>query len=357
MPLTVENLPANKNPYLCGVGKSYLKYYDRFVLLAWVCILLLFWWQYDSALNTWQSFLLSACCFGSAYPFTTFLSKTLLSKAVEKLGLLKFALQFFMICLLFSFFIPLTGFLFYHLEHHSAFPDMRYFETGKALNDYIAAIFISFILNFGFCGLRFFEINLKMQAELSDSQMQILQAQISPHFMFNVLNHVHVLIRREPELADALLLQYTDILRYQLYSGKKDKIAVSQEVRFLKNFVDVEAIRWKNKLDIDCRWETENPAMEIPPLLLITFVENAFKHVSRSGTERGYVNINFRQKDETVYFKVENANSNFTPSKKDDSGIGLANIKRRLDILFPRKHSLEISCNETYYSVKLTLKQ
>jgi hypothetical protein len=162
LPLMVGNLTVSKNPYLCGVKKGYLKYYDRFVLLAWVCILLLFWWQYDSALNTWQSFLLSACCFGSAYPFTTFLSKTLLSRAVEKRSLLKFALQFFLVCLLFSFFIPLTGFLFYHVEHHSAFPDMRYFETGKALNDYIAAIFISFILNFGFCGLRFFEINLKL---------------------------------------------------------------------------------------------------------------------------------------------------------------------------------------------------
>ncbi len=93
--------------------------------------------------------------------------------------------------------------------------------------------------------------------------------------------------------------------------------------------------------------------MEIPMLLFITFVENAFKHVSRSSTQKGYVNISLIQKGETIRFEVENSNSDNTLAKKDDSGIGLDNIKRRLDILFPDKYLLEINNNDVFYSTKL----
>lgn len=354
-PLTAGNLAGNNIPYLCGMKKYYLKYYERFVLIVWIGIFFLFWGQFKSGLNVFHSFLLIACVFCSAYPLTTYLSKNLLKKAIERHRLLKFALQFFLVSVLSALVVTLILFLFYPLEQHTALPDITYIETGEIRRDFISSIFIALVLNFGFCGLRFFEINLKLQDELSTSQMQILQAQINPHFMFNVLNHVHVLIKKEPELADTLLLQYTDILRYQLYSGKKDKIGIGQEVQFLKNFVDVETIRWKNKLDIHCTWEVENAGMEIPPLLLITFIENAFKHVSRSNSEKGYVNINFKQEGKTIYLNVENSNANFSPSRTEDSGIGLANIKRRLDILFPNKHSLNIAGNDTRYTIQLTI--
>jgi LytS/YehU family sensor histidine kinase len=250
--------------------------------------------------------------------------------------------------------------VFYGLEQIEVFPDSGYFHPrittlDSLTGEYLAGLLISVMFNFGFCGLRFFEINLRMREELSRSRLQMLQGQINPHFMFNVLNHVHVLIRKEPELADSLLLQYTDILRYQLYSGDKETIPINQEVQFLGNFVDVEAVRWRGKLDINCRWEVDNPDMEIPPLLFITFVENAFKHVSRSNTQKGYVNIMLVQTGKTIVFEIQNSNVDPAPSKKEDSGIGLANIKRRLDILFPGKYSLETDSNELYYYTKLTV--
>jgi hypothetical protein len=351
----VGNPPVRKIPYLCGMKKYYLKYYERFVLMVWGCVFFLFWGQFKPGLTVLHSFLLSACIFCLAYIPTTYLSKTLLKRAMEQRHVLKFALQFFFLSLLFAVMVPLILFLFYPLEQHTAFPDMSYFQPEIIRQDFFSSIFVTFVLNFGFCGLRFFEINLKLQDELSNTQMQMLQAQINPHFMFNVLNHVHVLMKKEPELADTLLLQYTDILRYQLYSGKTDKIMIGDEVQFLKNFVAVEAIRWKNKLDIHCRWKTENPCTEIPPFLFITFIENAFKHVSRSNAEKGYVKIDFTQENKTVHFEVENSNSDDAPLQNDDSGIGLANIKRRLDILFPNRHSLEIDCNNAFYSIRLTV--
>lgn len=339
--------------------KYYLKYYDRFVLFMWVFIFCVFCLQYIPAIGLLEAFLLSACIVASAYPFTTYLSKTLLRKAIEKRSMLKFVFQFFLVCLLYSLFIPLFSLLFYHLEHNSIFPDSGFFETGQTLlYDYISAFLVSLVLNFGFCGLRFFEINLKLQDELSDSQMQILQTQINPHFMFNVLNHVNVLIRKEPDLASSLLVQYTNILRYQLYNGKKEVVSIKQEVEFLKDFIEVEKVRWKNNLEVKCLWDIEDDNTTLFPFLLITFVENAFKHVSRSKTEKGYVRIDLKQRNEELTLFVENSKYADIPpiEKKEASGIGLENIKKRLEILYPNRYDLHISKTDTTYSTSLFIK-
>ncbi len=335
--------------------------FERFVLLVWVIIFLFRGIRYSLLpITIPEAFIFSAWQLVLIYPLTTYLTKNLLKKAIEKRKVLKFTLQFFLFTALGGLLNPISVFIFHGLEHIGVFPESGFFHsltttTESLTGEFLAGLLIMVMFNFGFCGLRFFEVNLRMREELSRSRLKILQGQINPHFMFNVLNHVHVLIRKEPELADSLLLQYTDILRYQLYSGDKESIPISQEVQFLKNFVDVEAVRWKNKLNIDCRWEIRNPDMEIPPLLFITFVENAFKHVSRSNTKKGYVNIALMQDDKTIRFEVENSNTDSAPSEKENSGIGLANIKRRLDILFPDKYSLEIESNDVMYRTKLTI--
>lgn len=273
--------------------------------------------------------------------------------------MLKFVFQFFSTCLVFSLFIPLFSFLFYHLEQIGVFPDSKFFETGQVLlYDYVSAFLVSLVLNFGFCGLRFFEISLKLQDELAESRFQILQAQINPHFMFNVLNHVNILIRKEPDLASSVLVQYTNILRYQLYNGKKEYVSIKQEVDFLKDFIEVEKIRWKNNLDVKCSWNVEDDNINISPLLLITFVENAFKHVFRSKTEKGYVHIDLIQKNGELEFSVENSKypEGVLFNKEEVSGIGLENIKKRLDILYPKKYHLHISETDTIYSTILSIK-
>ena len=336
--------------------------YDRFVLLVWVLTFFIFGVRYAfQHLTILEAFLFSTLQVGAAYPLTTYLTKNLLRKAVMRRRMPWFVVQFFGFCALYAFLIPLSLLAFNWLEHVGVFPDSGYFDPkidalGSLVGEYVAGLLIMVMINFGFCGLRFFELNLRMREELSRSRLQMLKAQINPHFMFNVLNHVHVLIRKEPELADALLLQYTDILRYQLYNGDKETIPIGQEIQFLTNFIEVEAVRWRGKLNIDFRPRIENPDMEIPPLLFITFVENAFKHVSRSNAHKGYVDIELTQKGKTISFEVANSNDNaVAPSKKEASGIGLDNITRRLDILFPGKYTLETENNEVFYRTKLTI--
>ncbi|MDH6303958.1 two-component system LytT family sensor kinase [Parabacteroides sp. PF5-5] len=337
--------------------KYLFKDYNRFIIAVWVAIFIVFFVQfaYGSAVAA-EAALLSMGIVSISYFFTTYLSTTLLQNAIKKKKMKKFAFQFILTTITISVLITAWLLLFSYLAKQEILSPYFIIEKNSSiLRESIGAMVTSTLINFGFCGLRFYELNLKLQKELLESQLQILQEQINPHFMFNVLNHVHVLIRKEPELADSLLLQYTDILRYQLYNGKKEYISIEKEVQFLKNFIDVEKVRWKNKLDIQCTWKVEDPTMEFPPLLLITFIENAFKHVSRSSSEKGYVMIDFEQKDKQVRLEVENSNSGIKPTEKSDSGIGLTNIKKRLDIIFPDKYSLEVKYNDVTYSVKLII--
>lgn len=336
--------------------KYILKDYDRFIAAIWVAIGMTLFMQFAFRSAIIDGALLSLGVIAILYPLTTYLSTTLLQRAMKKRRMGLFVFQFILTLVTLSALISCYILLLDYLGGEEVLPSFSVMDRSDSiLSESIGALMTATLVNFGFCGLRFFEQNLKLQKELLESQLQILQAQINPHFMFNVLNHVHVLIRKEPDLADSLLLQYTDILRYQLYNGKKDHITIEQEVRFLKNFIEVETVRWKNKLNIHCTWSVENGQMEFPPLLLITFIENAFKHVSRSDKEKGYINIGFEQKEKTVCLTVENSNSEAGTPHKEDSGIGLLNIRNRLDIVFPDQYRLEINRNDVMYSIKLMI--
>ena len=335
-----------------------MKYKNRFVASVWILMLAVFWVQYMESMNKLEAFLLAAGIVGLAYPLTTYLSKRLLRRAMENRNMIKFSIQFLAITLIYAFSIPLIIRLLSLLETFEIFPISEFMTRWNSSgHEYLNTLLTSLVINLSFCGLSFFEQNLRLQKELADSSLQILQAQINPHFMFNVLNHVNVLIRKEPDLASAVLVQYTNILRYQLYNGKKEAVSIRQEIEFLKDFIEIESMRWKNTLDVKCNWDIEDETLTFPPLLLITFVENAFKHVSRSKTDKGYVHINMTEKGKTLILTVENSKYiSDSPSKKEESGIGLENVKKRLSILYSNKYDLLIKDSEVSYLVTLTLK-
>jgi sensor histidine kinase YesM len=222
---------------------------------------------------------------------------------------------------------------------------------GQLLDDIPGTMAASLIL----CGILLYHEYSNLQKALLESQLQVLHAQINPHFMFNVLNYIHVLMQKDTELASELLLKYSDTLRYQLYSGKQAVVKLEQEVTFLKNFIDVEKFRWEDKLDVICTWHIENGNKEIPPLMLIPFIENAFKHVSRSTDEKGFIYINLEQRKNILSLKVENSKSNKTTKKGKDGGIGLENIKKRLDIHYGERYSLTVKEMDTLFFLQLTI--
>lgn len=333
-----------------------LKNYDRFVILIWIFLTTVFWFRYIPDSSMLEGGLLALCIMSCLYPFTTYLSKNLLQKAMRQKTMLLFAGQFFLVSAVSALFIPaiLHGFL--YLEQSGFFPSSELL-LGRSLFSimYINALLVALFVNFGFCGLRFHEESMKLHEALVESQLQILQQQISPHFMFNVLNHINILMQEDVGLASSLLIRYSKILRYQLDSNKRSRVSIAQEVQFLKDFIEIEKVRWGNELIIDCSWKIDDSSKEFPPLLLITFIENAFKHVSRGTSEKGYISIAFEQITNSICLEVENSKSNIQKGKDSVSGIGLENARKRLDIIYGDDYRLAIKDFETAYYTKLVI--
>lgn len=283
-----------------------------------------------------------------------FFSKILFTKTIHNQKTVPLVFKFFAMTLCMAISLILMGKFFKLLFDKGIFNSSNYYETlpfiqavGEAMPGMIAA-------NLVFCViLLYYEYSVLQQTNL-EAQLKLLHAQINPHFMFNVLNYLHVLMQKDTELASTLLLKYSDVLRYQLYSGKKGTVKLDQEIQFLKDFIDVEKFRWEDKLDVKCSWTMDNPNKDIPPLLFIPFIENAFKYVSRSTDKKGYIQIIFEQKGNLISLEVENSKSD-KPVKKKSTGIGLENIKARLDILFGHRYSLTIKEESNIYLVKLKM--
>ncbi|MCW3116694.1 MAG: hypothetical protein JWM28_776 [Chitinophagaceae bacterium] len=334
-----------------------LKNYDRFVILIWIFLTVVFWFRYIPDSSMLEGGLLALCIMASLYPFTSYLSKTLLQKAMRQKRMLLFVGQFFLVSAASALFIPaiLHGFLYLEQNGFFAPSDLLLGRSQMGIL-YINALLVALFVNFGFCGLRFHKESMKLHEALLESQLQILQQQISPHFMFNVLNHINILMVEDVSLASSLLIKYSKILRYQLNSDKSRKVSIAQEVQFLKDFIEIEKVRWGNELTINCSWKVEDNTKEFPPLLLITFIENAFKHVSRCIAEKPYVNIGFEQTADSICLELENSKSNIYREKDSISGLGLENVKKRLAILYADNYSLIIKDSEMIYYTKLVIK-
>lgn len=334
-----------------------LRNYDRFVVLIWIFLTVVFWFRYIPDSSMLEGGLLALCIMLCIYPFTTYLSKNLLQKAMRQKKMLLFVGQFFLVSAITALFIPaiLEGFL--YLEDNGFFPpsDLILGRTPFSIM-YVNAFLVALFVNFGFCGLRFHEENMKLHDALFDSQLRLLHQQITPHFMFNVLNHINILMLEDVNLASSLLIKYAKILRYQLNSERNRSVKIAEEVQFLQDFIDIEKVRWGDELSINCSWKVEDNTKEFPPLLLITFIENAFKHVSRGISERAYVNISFEQMASSIILEVENSKSGIEREKDSVSGLGLENVKKRLDILYADGYRLLIKDSATTYSTRLNIK-
>lgn len=335
--------------------KDYIKTNSAF-LGVWLVLFLTIWIQSVAQTESLlESILFSTMVLVCAYPFSKYLSETLLQRAMKRKNIRLFAIQFLCSSILIGFFFVGLIFFFAFLEQKGIFPYSTYFDIDIPISILLVPISAGVAINLCICGIRFFEENMKLKRTLTEYQLRTLQHQITPHFMFNVLNHINILMQTDVVLASNLLIKYSETLRYQLYYGDKQEVTLEQDIQFLKDFIAIEEIRWEGKIVISSSWNLEDPKMKIPALLFIAFIENSFKHVSKSDFEKGYININFKQKKNILELDVENAKSTLNIGKKTSSGLGLKNIKERLDILFFGKYDLNIEQNNSFYKIKLTI--
>lgn len=198
---------------------------------------------------------------------------------------------------------------------------------------------------------------LKLQKEKLQLELNALKAQIHPHFLFNTLNNLYSLTLKNSDKASEVVLKLSDIMRYVLYQANEERVLLSRELGFIRNYVELQKIRYHNRYDISFEVDGEVENQTIAPLLFIDFVENAFKHGIDKRFSDGFVHIHFIVTGLKLSFSIENSigNSEQEGSVKQDAGIGLMNVKKRLSLLYPQQHELLILQNEDVYSVKLQI--
>lgn len=303
-----------------------------------------------------ESLLFSVLLVVCIYFPTVYLNKYLLTNAIKKKRYNLFIVQFIIFSFIAGAIFGGLIFLFYHLEQIGLFPASDYFDINQSPTFFIVVLFSAGVLiNLCITGARFLHEYIKSEKTIIEYQLRTLQHQVTPHFMFNVLNHIHTLMQTDVELASELLIKYSEILRYQLYNGDQEKVTLEQDIQFMKDFIGIEKMRWEGKLTVNSTWNVENGAQEIPALLFITFVENAFKHVSKSDFEKGYIDIHFTQADGTLRLYVKNSKSTIPSKRNASSGLGLKNITERLRILYYERHTIEVQESETDYCVTVTI--
>jgi hypothetical protein len=193
------------------------------------------------------------------------------------------------------------------------------------------------------------------QRERLKSELSFLRSQISPHFMFNILNSIVYLIRSKSELAEPVTIQLSELIRYMLYTSGEDAVSLEKELNYLRNYIDLQRIRFEEDVDISLEISGSADNLKIDPMLLIPFVENAFKH-GVGLIQDPLIDIRAIIKGSDLYFSVKNKKGPETREDKDpSSGIGLKNVRRRLELLYPKAHQLQIEQNEKWYTVSLHL--
>lgn len=335
--------------------KQSVKYWILIIYWSVIAVLIGFVYQGDISIT---EKLLNSVCFavGSILVTLPFVNK-LFIRTLNHHRTLSFLIKFLVMSLFLTTMYTLLSELFYSLGIKGFLTSERFsFSKSTLIGQILEGLPGTMAASFMLSGILLYYEYTRLQNTHLESQLQVLHAQINPHFMFNVLNYIHVLMQKDTELASELLLKYSETLRYQLYSGNKEYVKLEQEVIFLKNYVDVEKFRWEDKLDVSCNWHIENGNLEIPPLILIPFIENAFKHVSRSAEEKGYIHISLEQHRKILSLKVENSKSDKqTNKKKKEGGIGLENVKKRLYIHYGERYSLTVKDMDTTYFTQLII--
>ncbi|MEO6304232.1 MAG: histidine kinase [Bacteroidia bacterium] len=186
------------------------------------------------------------------------------------------------------------------------------------------------------------------------NELNFLKAQLNPHFLFNAINSIYVLIDEDKKLASKTLLKFSALLRYQLYDCTQDWMPVEREFEFIKDYVDLEKMRNNDNLDVSFKFSDQTLNLQIAPFILLPFVENAFKHRSYNIQDNSVV-ITANFKDNFLVFSVTNSYDEFKIKKDEGGGIGLLNVYRRLQLAYPDKHKIDVSKKEGKYKINLEL--
>lgn len=215
-------------------------------------------------------------------------------------------------------------------------------------------IFAAIIFRIVYDRIRFERLEKEARAEHLSFQLKFLRSQVSPHFLFNMMSNMVSLARQKSDILEPSLIKLSELLRYMLYESQEEKISTSKETEHLENYIELQKLRFGEDVDVKLYVDNKCPDCLIEPMLLIPFIENAFKH-GIGLLQDAYIQVKISTVGNKLDFSCIN---NYNPgnlSKDKNSGIGLVNVKNRLKLLYPKKYELDIADSDGIFSVNLKL--
>ena len=224
---------------------------------------------------------------------------------------------------------------------------------SEGLSEFIAFYFIIVFITIAYWFFKQIRLIIRLKNEKAKTELLHLKSQVNPHFFFNTLNNLYGLMEKDSKERQ-MVLKLSDMMRYSIYEGQKDWVSLEDELNYLQNYIELQEIRYHKKSDVQFNHQVNNPQAKIMPLLFIILLENAYKHGLENLAENAYIHMNLTESIDEVNFVIEN---NFeTLQNSNHEGIGLVNLKRRLALVYPKKHTLSFNVDTNMYKVKLSIK-
>lgn len=199
----------------------------------------------------------------------------------------------------------------------------------------------------------------ELQTQTMQSELRFLKSQINPHFLFNTLNNLYALTLKKSDKAPEIVIKLSEMMRYMLYECNEKSVLLQKEVNYIRNYIDLESLRQGQNVQINFQVSGQLSEQQIAPLIFIPFLENAFKHGLNNHITEGFVNIHLAVENQQIHFFIENSKPDKIPiqqpNRPKSGGIGLVNIYRRLNLIYPGQYDLKIENNPKTYAVDLKL--
>lgn len=234
-------------------------------------------------------------------------------------------------------------------------PGGETFRTVTRMLPYLLVFLGSAVIEISVHSQRQSQLAIELQHEKLASEMKWLRWQMNPHFLFNALNNIYSLTVIKSDKAPENLMALSEMMRYMLYEGSKDRVPLIKEIDYLKRYIDLQQLKDSAGMNIQVGLAPITSHLEIAPQLLLPFVENAFKHSNIEDLDKGWITITLTQEGEIIRFEVKNSIPERPSPKDNQGGLGLANVKRLLTLSYPGKHFLTIDETDQQFAVCLEL--
>lgn len=232
--------------------------------------------------------------------------------------------------------------------------DLGGLQIAAAISNF-GILFVSIIYEMSLYRMKIETQALEAANKQQEAQLQFLRAQINPHFLFNTLNNIYSLAVVRSEQTAPMVLQLSDLLRYVIYESQKEKVPLTKEIQQIQRFIELFQMRNETPLNIVFTYAGPVETMFIEPMMLIPLIENCFKHCDFNSNERAFTEIELRAELNTLHFKTVNSKNNALQQKDKTGGVGLENIRKRLELKYPGKHRMTVKNELDRFEVNLEL--